>query len=54
MLKKLKQSDKKDMLSRYRYSAKWHEQKYELIIAIGNNWTYNIAINQEEDQNEPS
>ena len=46
MLKKLKQTDKKDRISRYRYSAKWYEQKYELNIDNKNEWLYNKYTNR--------
>ena len=44
MMKRLKQSDKKDRISRYRYSSKGFEQKYELIIDNRNDWLYNIDM----------
>ena len=44
MLKKLKQTDKKDRISRYRYSANGIEQKCELIIDNRNKWLYNMDM----------
>ena len=44
MLKKLKQADRKDRMSRYRYSANENEQKCELIIDNENEWLYNIDM----------
>ena len=44
MLKKLKKSDRKDRIPRYRYSTKRNEQKCELIIDNENEWLYNIDM----------
>lgn len=53
-MKKMKQLQEKDKMSYYRYRFKKYEQKYVGNIDFKNECLYNIGINQEEGQNEPS